>query len=55
MLPASLTTGYQGRLVALLLLLVVLGAVYLRPNPPTCPIPVPRAANLAVGWKPVLR
>ena len=29
MLPASLTTGYQGRLVALLLLLVVLGAVYL--------------------------
>ena len=29
MLPASLTTGYQGRLLALLLLLVVLGAVYL--------------------------
>ena len=29
MLPASMTTGYQGRLLALLLLLVVLGAVYL--------------------------
>lgn len=29
MLPASLTTGYQGRLLALLLLLVVLGAIYL--------------------------
>jgi len=28
-LPASLTTGYQGRLLALLLLFVVLGAVYL--------------------------
>jgi hypothetical protein len=27
--PASMTTGYQGRLLALLLLLVVLGAVYL--------------------------
>jgi general secretion pathway protein M len=28
-LPASMTTGYQGRLLALLLLLLVLGAVYL--------------------------
>jgi general secretion pathway protein M len=29
MLPASMTTGYQGRLLALLLLLAVLGGVYL--------------------------
>ena len=29
MLPASLTTGYQGRLLALLLLLLALGVVYL--------------------------
>ena len=46
MLPASLTTGYQGRLVALLLLLVVLGAVYLVVAAPLIELYSSRAAVL---------
>ena len=46
MLPASLTTGYQGRLLALLLLLVVLGAVYLVVAAPLIELYSSRAAVL---------
>ena len=44
MLPASLTTGYQGRLLALLLLLVVLGGVYLLVAAPILDLYAGRAA-----------
>jgi len=43
-LPASLTTGYQGRLLALLLLLVVLGGVYLLVAAPILDLYAGRAA-----------
>ena len=46
MLPASLTTGYQGRLLALLLLFVVLGAVYLVVATPLLELYAGRAAVL---------
>jgi hypothetical protein len=46
MLPASLTTGYQGRLLALLLLLVVLGGVYLVVAVPLLDLYAGRAAVL---------
>ena len=46
MLPASLTTGYQGRLLALLLLFVVLGAVYLVVAVPILDLYAGRAAVL---------
>ena len=46
MLPASLTTGYQGRLLALLLLLVVAGAVYLVVAAPLLELYTGRAAVL---------
>ena len=46
MLPASLTTGYQGRLLALLLLLVVVGAVYLVVAAPLLELYTGRAAVL---------
>ena len=46
MLPASLTTGYQGRLLALLLLLVVLGAVYLVVAAPLIELYASREAGL---------
>jgi len=45
-LPASLTTGYQGRLLALLLLLAVLGAVYLVVAAPLIELYSSRAAVL---------
>jgi len=45
-LPASLTTGYQGRLLALLLLLVVVGAVYLVVAAPLLELYTGRAAVL---------
>jgi len=45
-LPASLTTGYQGRLLALLLLLVVAGAVYLVVAAPLLELYTGRAAVL---------
>jgi hypothetical protein len=44
MLPASVTTGYQGRLLALLLLLVVLGGVYLVVAAPILELYAGRAA-----------
>jgi len=46
MLPASMTTGYQGRLLALLLLLVVLGGVYLVVATPLLELYAGRAAVL---------
>ena len=46
MLPASLTTGYQGRLLALLLLLVVPGAVYLVVAAPLIELYASREAGL---------
>ena len=46
MLPASLTSGYQGRLLALLLLFVVLGAVYLVVAVPILDLYAGRAAVL---------
>jgi general secretion pathway protein M len=44
MLPASMTTGYQGRLLALLLLLAVLGGVYLVVAAPLLELYAGRAA-----------
>ena len=46
MLPASLTTGYQGRLLALLLLLLALGVVYLVVAAPLLELYAGRAAVL---------
>jgi general secretion pathway protein M len=46
MLPAFMTTGYQGRLLALLLLLVVLGGVYLVVAVPLLDLYAGRAAVL---------
>ena len=46
MLPASLTTGYQGRLLALLLLLLALGVVYLVVAAPLLDLYAGRAAVL---------
>jgi len=45
-LPASLTTGYQGRLLALLLLLLALGVVYLVVAAPLLELYAGRAAVL---------
>ena len=46
MLPASMTTGYQGRLLAVLLLLVVLGGIYLVVALPILDLYAGRAAVL---------
>ena len=46
MLPTSLTTGYQGRLLALLLLLLALGVVYLVVAAPLLELYAGRAAVL---------
>ena len=46
MLPASLTSGYQGRLLALLLLLLALGVVYLVVAAPLLELYAGRAAVL---------
>jgi hypothetical protein len=48
-LPASLTTGYQGRLLALLLLLAVLGGIYLVVAAPLLELYAGRAAVVENG------